>query len=319
MGIFVQEIVGLADDLSPCLLDVGGRPVGPRHSRIYAAPEVFDGAPADVRSDVYSLGRVLAFLVLGAEPPIEGDRIPRLDCLARAPAGLSRIVRRATCVEPLLRYSGVAELVADLERYGDFENVGLMLPNAVEQNFTGLSSPPVSAPRNAVIPAAAAPGVEMPTKRKLAVFAGVLVAASIAIAMFLTNPIQSASQWWARGDLGHSDPARRGLAAQKLVELGDRRLAGANLEGADLTDARLAHSELGGANLSGARLDRADLAGADLKGANLSLARALGTDFSGAELEGASGLATVECDDQTAPPEGWACAAGQLAPTKEEQ
>lgn len=177
------EVVGLLDDLAPRLLEAGGQPREAGSSRVFAAPETVDGDPPDPRSDVYSLGRILAFLVLGAEPPDERENIPRLDCLARAPAGISRIVRRATCAEPLLRYSGVAAFSGDLKRYGDFEHVGLMLPNADEQNFTGLSSPPVSSHRDAVVPSRHEPVRAVRLKQRIGLAAGVVVVAVLAVAM----------------------------------------------------------------------------------------------------------------------------------------
>jgi serine/threonine protein kinase len=61
-----------------------------------------DSAQVDPRSDVYSLGRVLAQLA--------GNR-PR--------ASLASIARKASSLEPADRYPGVAELAADVTRYLD--------------------------------------------------------------------------------------------------------------------------------------------------------------------------------------------------------
>ena len=47
------------------------------------------------------------------------------------------------------------------------------------------------------------------------------------------------------------------------------------------------------------------------------MASALGTDLSGVDLEGAERTPNVFCNDDTAPPEGWACSAGQLAPKED--
>ncbi len=62
----------------------------------YAAPEALDGLPITPSSDIYSLGKVLAFLAAAA-----------------APAGLSelsRIIARATAASPSERYLSAADL-----------------------------------------------------------------------------------------------------------------------------------------------------------------------------------------------------------------
>lgn len=61
-----------------------------------------DSATVDPRSDVFSLGRVLAGLA--------GDR---------PPAALASIARKAASFDPADRYPGVAELAADVTRYLD--------------------------------------------------------------------------------------------------------------------------------------------------------------------------------------------------------
>jgi len=66
---------------------------------------------------------------------------------------------------------------------------------------------------------------------------------------------------------------------EKVINLGDKHLAGANLIDADLAGARLVGADLTGANLCRANLSHADLLWTDLSGANFSM-----TNLSGALL-----------------------------------
>ncbi len=76
-------------------------------SAIYSAPEVRNGAPTTVRSEVFSLGRLLAYM-LG--PPItEVDAQP-------PPSGLVKVVKRASDHDPAKRYPSAANLSDALDR-----------------------------------------------------------------------------------------------------------------------------------------------------------------------------------------------------------
>ena len=90
----------------------------------YMAPEIFEGAPASVRSDVYSLG-VLAFEVLTGERPFTGETY---DALMHAhmtglfrdprslreglPSDVARVVRTALVRLPERRFDSVAAFLA---------------------------------------------------------------------------------------------------------------------------------------------------------------------------------------------------------------
>ncbi|MFI7483022.1 protein kinase [Kocuria sp. M1R5S2] len=91
----------------------------------YAAPELVTGRPVDTRADVYSTGIVLFELLTGRRPftgsPVavarahaEG-RVPDLRSLdPGAPAGLARLVARATAREPERRPADAARMLEEL-------------------------------------------------------------------------------------------------------------------------------------------------------------------------------------------------------------
>ncbi|HHH11613.1 MAG TPA: hypothetical protein ENK23_06010, partial [Sorangium sp.] len=116
----------LDDELQPTLSDfdlvdlstVREKAFGDGGYRSYSAPEEIAGQGAQSpTADVYSLGKVLAFLLSGrhcAEPP---SNAPQLDELTGAPAGLVRIVRRCCMADPTARYPQVDDLLGALHHY----------------------------------------------------------------------------------------------------------------------------------------------------------------------------------------------------------
>ncbi len=102
----------------------------------YAAPEelVASGTQSPT-ADVYSLGRILSFLLLGKHPDAPLADVPALAELSDQPAGLSRIVRKCTMRAPEARYQWVSELLEDLGRYEDYEDVGTVGGGSVEHNY----------------------------------------------------------------------------------------------------------------------------------------------------------------------------------------
>ena len=77
----------------------------------FASPEQYGFAQSDARSDVYSLGRVLGYLLTGVQPS-EAEKYEA--ALAEAPSALRAAVARATAMEPSARYQDTDELSAAL-------------------------------------------------------------------------------------------------------------------------------------------------------------------------------------------------------------
>ena len=112
--------------------DMVTRTVTPREARdilgtiAYLAPEVIQGAPADARSDIYSLGLTIYELVAGRLPfmgasaaAIAGQRLgtpvaPLRTFAADASGGLEVALARAVALSPADRYQTAAEFEAVL-------------------------------------------------------------------------------------------------------------------------------------------------------------------------------------------------------------
>jgi serine/threonine protein kinase/tetratricopeptide (TPR) repeat protein len=106
----------LADGASS---DLAGTP-------LYLAPEVLEGQPATVRSDIYSLGVLLYHLVTGSYPVHartvrevrgaheRGDRTTVQTARRDVPSKLARIIERAIDRQPERRYQSADALSADL-------------------------------------------------------------------------------------------------------------------------------------------------------------------------------------------------------------
>jgi len=95
----------------------------------YIAPELFTGAPATVRSDLYSLGVLLYFLASGKYPVVadhvagfreahaSGRRVALRKAHPRIQGSFARIIERAIAPSPELRYLSVNELGESLLKW----------------------------------------------------------------------------------------------------------------------------------------------------------------------------------------------------------
>src|SRR5207244_296127 len=99
---------------------------------LYLAPEIFLGAPASARTDLYSLGVLLYHLVTGAFPVrattidqlqarhADGAGVRLRDARADLPAGFVRVIDRAIAGDSSARYETAGALEAALvETLGD--------------------------------------------------------------------------------------------------------------------------------------------------------------------------------------------------------
>jgi serine/threonine protein kinase len=106
--------VGIADvGWASCLATSAGG-TGPVH---FAAPEqLLRADSADERSDVYSLGRLLHYLIKEDNPVGLTEQRPLLDDLKNQPMAVIELVRRATQWEPHRRYASVRQLLDAVNR-----------------------------------------------------------------------------------------------------------------------------------------------------------------------------------------------------------
>jgi hypothetical protein len=161
VGTLSPKYIAVDEELKPFVL---GPRIAPR-SGPFVAPETASERRLDLRSDIYSLGRLLYFVVSGEEPPREAREVPMLEELGMFPAGLVRIIRKATCHKPEDRYQFVDELLKDLSSYRQHKDVGLVHPDVEDRN-TGILSVVPDAPEE---PTPTAPVSEEPeTPEKVA-------------------------------------------------------------------------------------------------------------------------------------------------------
>jgi tetratricopeptide (TPR) repeat protein len=108
---------------SPLSIDLthAGQVVG---TPAYMAPEIYDGHPADARTDQFAFGVTMFEGLFHARPfdrkDLSASRSapprPKIPPDAKVPAKLQRIVLRAIAIDPALRFASMDELLAELSR-----------------------------------------------------------------------------------------------------------------------------------------------------------------------------------------------------------
>ncbi len=109
------------------------------------------------------MGKLLYFVVAGEEPPREARDVSRLEELTKYPAGLVRIIRKATCRKPEQRYLSADDLLKDLGNYREYKKVGMQHDEVTDRNTGVLSVVPDAPPKPEPKPAR-----EEKTKKKAA-------------------------------------------------------------------------------------------------------------------------------------------------------
>jgi hypothetical protein len=141
VGTLSPSYIPVDEKLRPFLL---GPRIAPR-SGPYVPPETASERIIDLRSDLYSLGRLLYFVVAGEDPPREACDVPMLEELGKYPAGIVRIIRKATCLNPDERYQFIDDLRSHLGMYRQHRDVGAQHPQVEDRN-TGILSVVPDAP-----------------------------------------------------------------------------------------------------------------------------------------------------------------------------
>jgi serine/threonine-protein kinase len=119
-GRIVLMDFGLGHEAGVVAADFGGTP-------LYMAPELFQGGPPTVRSDLYAIGVLLFHLVTG-DYPVKGETVGELraahtaqslqtlhDLRSDLTSSFVRVVERALAAEPSRRYGSAGQMTAALE------------------------------------------------------------------------------------------------------------------------------------------------------------------------------------------------------------
>lgn len=138
--------------------------------------------------------------------------------------------------------------------------------------------------------------------------------AAALVVLYWLEPIRIAE---IRGehDLAHGTRTEKEAALERLIRLGTRDLAGADLRELNLSDADLANLNLKKANLSHSTLERALLLETDLSESDLSGASLRGANLTSATLDGANfgaGADSTRCDRFTQLPKSHECLYGSI-------
>ena len=162
VGTISPKYIPVDEKLEPFIL---GPRLAPR-SGAYVPPETAAERLIDLRSDIYSIGRLLYFVVAGEDPPREARDVPKLEELGRYPAGLVRIIRKATCRDPDARYQWLDDMLEDLSEYRENPHGVGMVHADVEDRNTGALSVAPEAPKESQPTLELDPESEKPVEKR---------------------------------------------------------------------------------------------------------------------------------------------------------
>ena len=174
----------------------------------FAAPEQHGFAQTDARTDVYSLGRVLGYLLTGVRPemPNAAEYEHALADEKIVSPRMRAVVERASAFEPSVRYQSAAELARALGA-----EVADAAASAAEKDETPQAAP---APEASQAPGPGLPARRNSVKALFAVMAA--VAFVVAVALIVTTTLGQGEG--GRGRLGR----RRAGAEPDAVAAGGR-------------------------------------------------------------------------------------------------
>ncbi|MHB8681215.1 MAG: Stk1 family PASTA domain-containing Ser/Thr kinase [Acidimicrobiales bacterium] len=173
----------------------------------YFSPEQAEGIGVDSRSDIYSLGVVLYEMVAG-RPPFLGDTPvavaskhvrefppPPRQINPAIPVDLESVIMKCMAKSPDERYATGDDLRVDLLRFREGRAVGATVPPTAMQPAVGATGVLPSVQHTQTIPSVSGGRVEEYQRSRTPLYAGVLAALLVALAVivvFLGNSLG----WW---------------------------------------------------------------------------------------------------------------------------
>lgn len=113
--------------------------------KAYAAPEELLGrGTRSPTADVFSLGKMLEFLLTGQEPLVPLGSPPLISQRENIPTVLVELVKRATAQEPAERYQTVDDLLNDLKAFQEKGDRAVLMASIRPSVISQLSIPPMS-------------------------------------------------------------------------------------------------------------------------------------------------------------------------------